>query len=151
MTRVTYDASVFLNGLLNPHGKLPKLFELPDDVQLVVSDVVAEEIFKVVLQSARLREALPSLDAISIEEISSFINEDNMPPLDESLGLEIDICADPNDNKYLVSALTLDCDYLVTTIPDLLALEGNKNWEELRSSSNFRCRILDLETFASML
>jgi putative PIN family toxin of toxin-antitoxin system len=150
VTRVIYDTTVFLSGLLNPHGKNPKLFELPSEVELILSDTVAEEIFKVVLQAASLREALPSLQSITLEEISAFINEQNMVPIDENHDIQIDICAEAHDNKFLISALALECDLLVTAVPDLLALEGNQNWEEFKTSNNLNCRILDIDTFLSL-
>lgn len=150
MTRVIYDSTVFLNGLLNPHGAHPKLFELPADTELILSDTIAEEIFKVILQSVALHEVLPSLQHITLEEMSAFISEQNMVPLDENHDIQIDICTEPNDNKFLIAALALECDYLVTAVPDLLSLEGNENWEAFRDSNNIRCRILDIATFTSM-
>ena len=64
MTRVLYDTTVFLHGLLNPHDMFPKLFDLPSDIKLVLSDVVAEEIFMVILRSEHLHRVLPGLQAI---------------------------------------------------------------------------------------
>ncbi len=151
MTRVTYDTSVFLNGLLNPHGAFPKLFALPDEIQLVLSDQTAEEIFQLLLQSPRLHEVMPALQSITLEQISQFVNEENMVPMDdESMAIDIDICSNAADNKFLVTALALGCDCLVTAVPDLLALEGNENWENFLAENQISCRIVDVDTFLSV-
>ena len=64
--------------------------------------------------------------------------------------MRLNICSNDHDNKFLSSAIYLECDYLVTEVPDLLELEQKERWHAFRESNQVPLRIVDVATFTSL-
>lgn len=116
--RVVFDAVVFVRSLLNPHGSSGKLvFAHADDYELVVSEPVVREILDVLSRpeiTRRIRSIADMdlrrlLDIFSTAEI---VEPADIPP----------VCRDPNDDKFLATAIGGNAALLVSADKDLLDL-----------------------------
>lgn len=145
--KVFYDTEVFLCGLLLQEAPYGLLLAKELGVELAMSDQVFSEILEVVRRSPSFRSALPAVTSISLPDIfNSFeVEIARIPP-----SMTLSICKDPGDNKYLASAMYLECDYLVTEVPDLLALEENEKWAQFRQANGVKCRIVDPRAFLAL-
>jgi predicted nucleic acid-binding protein len=106
-------------------------------------------VLRAVVLSQGLREAFPALGGIGQDRLRCVLERATMRTVIE-YGVEIDICDDPQNNKFLAGAIALDCEILVTQVPELLSLEGNVNWQSFRATNAIRCRIHDVAAFAAM-
>jgi len=146
--KVFFDTEVFLCGVLLADEPFGRLFASDGGFTLAMSDQVFSEILDVIRRSPSLRKVLPSVAGISLPDIfNSFeVEIARIPP-----SMTMSICKDPGDNKYLASAMYLECDYLVTAVPDLLALENNAKWDQFRRANGVKCRIVGPDAFLTMV
>lgn len=148
MIKVLFDTEVFVNGLVNPHAPFPALFDLPSDHQLMMSDVIFSEVLDVLRRSETVRKALPAVLSISLPDIFSNLDVDiaTVPP-----SMTLNICKRQEDNKFLASAMYMECDLLVTDVPDLVALEGRQKWLDFKRNNGIPCRIVRVEEFLTSI
>ncbi len=148
MKRVFYDTSVFLLGLLSAEAPFDRLFRLdPSRFELVLSDAMFTEVLDVVRRSATFQRTLPSVTGISLQDVFSCLQAE-VPSLPASMRLNI--CAEEHDNKFLSSAMYLECDYLVTQVPDLLELESKAKWLEFKRKNGVSVEVVDVAHFAAL-
>lgn len=147
MKRVFFDSLVFLSGLLGSRDPYHRLFHFPEDrFELVLSDAMFTEVLDVLRRSTTFNRLLPSAADISLQEIFAHM-QGEIPPLPASA--KFSICQDDHDNKFLSSAIYLDCHYLVTEVPDLLALEQQEKWTSFKAKNSLPLEIVDVATFVA--
>jgi len=145
MKRVFFDTLVFLMGVLSPRRPYQHLFHFPQDrYELVLSDTMFTEVLDVLRRSTTLGRLLPAVGQISLQDIFASLTCE-IPSLPSSM--KLNICRDEGDNKFLASAIYLECDYLVTAVPDLLQLEKKPKWQQFKEKNGVPVRILDVPTF----
>jgi predicted nucleic acid-binding protein len=149
MKQVMYDTQAVVKGLICPQDPYPALFRLPAGWKLCLSDLILREALEILLGNATLASRLPALKDIPLAEAYRQVVNGDIYPVPEEV--EIEICRDPADNKYLASALALDCDYLVTEVEDLLGLSGNDQWTSFKEQNSVRVEIVDPVRFAQLL
>ena len=141
------DTEVFLRGLVLDEPPYGALFDGSATYRLAMSDQVFSEILDCVRRSASLRAAVPAVAGISLPDIfNGFDVEIVRIPSSMSLA----ICRDPGDNKFLASAMYLECDYLVTEVADLLALETNAKWNDFRKANGVTCTVVTPARFLEL-
>lgn len=120
MDRVVFDTVVFVRALLNRRSHWARLvFERADDYRLVVSPPVVAEVVGVLRRPelARRFTTLPGRDPVAVLAI-----------LAGAIVVEIDAAAiprvsrDPNDDKFLATAVVGGASSLVSEDKDLLVL-----------------------------
>jgi len=146
MKQVVYDTQTLVRGLLDPRHPYGVLFHLPEGWKLCLSDTILQEALQVMLGLTSLSKELTRLREIPLAEAYRRVSTGDLYPLPADV--EIEICSDPEDNKFLASALALDCDYLVTEIPELVELEHNEEWQEFKRTNSVRVRVFDPHAFA---
>lgn len=148
MKKVLYDTRVFVRGLIDPHPPYPGLFQLPEGYSLVMSDLVFSEVLDVLRRAEAVRKALPAVLSISLPDIFSNLDVDiaAVPP-----SMTLNICKHRDDNKFLASAMYMECDLLVTDVQDLLALEGRQKWLDFKRNNGIGCRIVRVEEFLELV
>ena len=146
--KVFYDTEVFLSALLLRTYPYGSLFDEKLGVDLAMSDQVFSEILDVIRRAQAIRKTLPSMDGISLPDIFNSFNVEitRIPP-----SMTLSICKDPADNKFLASAMYLECHYLVTEVTDLLALEENRKWIDFKEANGVKCRIIDPSAYLDCL
>ena len=149
MKQVMYDTHTLVRGLIDPHDPYPALFRLPEGWKLCLSDVILQEALQILLGQSSLNRELTRLQEIPLSEAYRRVSTGDVYPVPGDV--EIEICADPEDNKFLASALALDCDYLVTEVKDLMALEENTEWQQFKRTNSVRVQVLDPGAFARVL
>jgi putative PIN family toxin of toxin-antitoxin system len=142
--KVFLDTEVFLLALLSAEGDYRSLMSEGLGLELAMSDQVFSEILDVIRRSQVLRRELPSISSISLPDIFNAFNVEitRIPP-----SMTLNICKDPADNKYLASAMYLECDFLLTEVADLLALETNQKFGDFRAANGVKCRIISPTAF----
>lgn len=147
-SRVFFDSRTFLAGLLCHQAPHRDLFMMPTDrFTLVLSDAMFTEVLDVLRRSTTFMRALPDGSQISLKDIFAHM-QGEIPNLPDSMALTV--CQDPHDNKFLSSAIYLECDYLVTEVPDLLGLESKDKWREFREKNGVPVKILDVASFVAL-
>jgi putative PIN family toxin of toxin-antitoxin system len=114
--RAVFDTVVLVRALINPHGRWGRLlFELNDLYILALSPEIIVEIVDVLHRSS-LRHRLPQVDEIAVGRALTIIGEAEVVELRERL----DVCRDPNDNKFFECAVAAGADYIVSEDRDIL-------------------------------
>ena len=149
MRQVVYDTQTLIRGLVDPRDPYSTLFFLPSEWKLCLSDVILREALETLLGPSGLQATIPRLSEISLAEAYGHLQSGNVYQVPGDI--EIEICQDPHDNKFLASALAMDCDVLVTEIPELLDLERNSEWQEFKRTNSVRVAITDPESFVRMV
>lgn len=149
MKQVVYDTQTLVRGLLDPRPPYGVLFHLPEGWKLCLSDAILQEALQVLLSQTSLAREITRLKEIALAEAYRRVSSGDLYPLPGDI--EIEICQDPEDNKFLASALALDCDYLVTEIPELVDLEKNAEWQEFKRTNSVRVRVFDPQGFARLV
>lgn len=145
MKRVFFDTLVFLMAALSPRDPYQRLFHFPEDqFELVLSDAMFTEVLDVLRRSNSLLRLIPAVGSISLQDIFASLHSEipSLPP-----SMKLNICTDEGDNKFLASAIYLECDYLITGVPDLLSLEQKPKWQQFKEKNQVPVQILDPATF----
>src|SRR5579862_8071891 len=103
MTQVMYDTAALVKALICPQEPYPTLFRLPADIKLCLSDLILREALEVLLGNEGLAAKLPGLKQIPLAEAYRQVVSGAVYPVNGDV--EIEICNDPEDNKYLAAAL----------------------------------------------
>lgn len=118
--RVVLDTNIFISIL--KRGKLRSILDywIDGKFDLVISDEILEEIFRVLLRPKF------NFTAEEIENLGSLIFERAIMcnPIQK-----ITICKDRDDNKFIECALKGEAEYIVSGDSDLLTLKKFKNIE----------------------
>ncbi|MBI4865256.1 MAG: PIN domain-containing protein [Candidatus Riflebacteria bacterium] len=149
MRQVIYDTHTLIRGLIDPNEPYVGLLRLPEGWKLCLSDLILREALQVLLGTSRLSIVLDRLRQIPLAEAYQRASTGEVYPVPPDI--EIEICTDPEDNKFLASALALDCDFLVTEVPELLDLERNKEWQEFKRTNSVRVEVLDPASFSRLV
>lgn len=136
MLKAVIDTVVFVRSLINPQSRCGKIvFSHNKIYQLFVSEPVVSEILEVLHRpelTTKFR-TLKKMDFLTVMEI-----------LGQAPAVEISIIPqvsrDPNDNKFIATAVAAKVDYLVTEDNDLLDLKQYQGIE-----------IIDTDTFLQIL
>ena len=146
--KVFLDTEVFLMALLSADNDYISLMSEKLGLDLAMSDQVFSEILDVIRRSEVLTRELPSISSVALPAIFNNFNIEitRIPP-----SMTLNICKDPADNKYLASAMYLECDFLLTEVGDLLALETNDKWDGFRKANGVKCKIVDTKSFLKEL
>lgn len=119
MLRVVFDTVVFVRSLINPYGVWGKLvFDYYQTYQLFVSKPVVTEIVEV-LQRPELTTKFRTLKAMDISTTIVLLGQARVVEVEEIPN----ISRDPQDDKFLATALAANADYLVSEDKDLLILK----------------------------
>lgn len=147
MKRVFFDTLVFLMGSLSKREPYTQLFRFPRErYELILSDSMFTEVLDVLRRSTSLTRLLPTVSQISLQDIFASLHSE-IPSLPSSM--KLNICRDEGDNKFLASAIYLECDFLVTAVPDLLQLERKPKWQQFKEKNGVPVQILDPATFVN--
>lgn len=131
--RVFVDTNIYIAYLLNPHydSFVQALFEavVNDDVTLLISYPLLDEIEATVKRKPHLLEKIPAERLTRFVELLKAISED--VPL---ISAEIPpITRDPKDDFLVAYAVLGQADYLISGDKDLLVLERVGNISIVRS------------------
>lgn len=147
MKRVFFDTLVFLMGLMSPRDPYNQLLRFPpDQFELVLSDRMFTEVLDVLRRSTALARLVPAVGEISLQDIFANLHSE-IPILPATM--KLNVCREDGDNKFLASAIYLECDYLVTAVDDLLQLEQKPKWQQFKEKNGVPVQILDVPTFVS--
>lgn len=114
--RTVFDTVIFVRALINPRGRPGHLiFELKDRYVLFVSpEIIAEYID--VLHRSTFRRRFPQVDDVAVDRALAIIEEAEVVEPRERL----EVCRDPNDNKFFECAVAARADYIVSEDRDIL-------------------------------
>lgn len=146
--RVFFDTLTFVAGLVASQAPHARIFDFPSDrFQLLVSDAMFTEVLDVVRRSTTFARLYPAASKISLQDIFATMDSEipSLPP-----SMKLNICKEEADNKFLSSAIYLECDWLVTGVPDLLQLESRPKWLQFKEKNGVPLRIIDAARFVGM-
>jgi putative PIN family toxin of toxin-antitoxin system len=115
--RVVLDTVVFVRALINPKGRWGRLlFGHADKYVIVLSPEIVKEILEVINRPELHRRfpemaELPRLDLV----LSKLEEADVVEPLER-----LEVCRDPQDNKFFECAVAARADYIVSEDRDIL-------------------------------
>ncbi len=111
--KVVFDTNVFLRALINPKGINARLVQSLDQLVLVVSPAIVEEVADVLSRPDLLGvKGVRKLDADRLVELLR-----QAPVVFPTK--KVTVCRDPDDDKFLEAALAAKAEYLVTGDKDL--------------------------------
>jgi putative PIN family toxin of toxin-antitoxin system len=118
--RVVLDTVVFVRALINPKGRWGRLlFEHPDKYVIVLSPEIVKEILDVINRPDLHRRFPEMAEMPRMRLVLSQIEEAEVVEPRKRL----EVCRDPNDNKFFECAVAADADYIVSEDNDILAVE----------------------------
>lgn len=116
--RAVIDTVVFVRALINPRGRWGRLlFDLSDRYVIVLSPEIIMEILDVLHRSS-LRQRFPQIDGVAVERALAIIENAEVAESGERL----DVCRDPDDDKFFECALAGRADYIVSEDADILSV-----------------------------
>src|SRR3954447_15256020 len=119
MLRVVFDTVVFVRSLLNPHNFCGRtLFQSFAQYQLIVSRPIVVEILEV-LRRPELTTRFRSLEGLDLRRVIDMLGQAEAV----EVSVVAEVARDPNDDKFLATALAARADYLVSEDQDLLVLK----------------------------
>jgi len=134
--RVVFDTVVFVRSLLNPYSQAGRLvFAHADDYALVLSEPLVREILEV-LQRPEITRKIRTVAEMDMGRLLDLFSQ---AELVEPAAIPA-VCRDPNDDKFLATALAGGVDFLVSADKDLLDLEAYQG-----------ITIVDVATFLGIL
>lgn len=118
MIRAVFDTVVFVRSLLSPFGWWGTLvFDNADRYQLILSEPVIREVVEV-LRRPELSRKYRTVATRNVETILALLASAEVVPL----ATIPPISRDPNDDKFLATAMAGRAQYLVSADRDLLDL-----------------------------
>jgi len=132
--RIVIDTNVFISGIFfkGPPARILKAWE-NKDLQIVISKEILSEYHRV---AQELSSQFPTVDILPIIEMVTIHGE-----FIDTKGVNITICEDPDDNKFIECAIAGNCTEIVTGDKHLLKLGSYKDFTIL-SPRNFVDRFL---------
>jgi uncharacterized protein len=123
MLRVVLDTVIFVRALINPTGRWGTiLFDYADCYSLVVSPPLLAELLEV-LARPRVRRKFTQLGGRWEERILELLAEQELVELASIPS----VARDPNDDKFLATAVAGRATYVVSEDEDLLVLGEYQN------------------------
>jgi uncharacterized protein len=121
--RVVLDTVIFVRALINPKGRWGRLlFEHADKYVIVLSPEIVKEILDVINRPELHRRFPEMADLPRMDLVLSRIEEAEVVEPRERL----EVCRDPNDNKFFECAVAARADYIVSEDKDLLVVAEYK-------------------------
>jgi uncharacterized protein len=123
--RVILDTNVFVSGIFftgPPHQILKAWYD--DKLQLVISSEIFTEYQRV---GAALAEQFPPIDLGYILELVK-----NKAIMVDAPALPVQICSDPDDDKFLACACVSKCNLIVSGDKHLLQVSGHSGIRVLK-------------------
>ena len=122
MPRIVLDSTVLVSAFLAPRGAAAAILghARADRVELAISDMILQEVSRVLLTSPHIRQRYHYPDTHvqtfceGLTQVSLFTTD--VPHVSG-------ICRDPNDDMVLACALAAQAAYLVTRDKDLLVVQ----------------------------
>jgi uncharacterized protein len=117
--RVALDTVVFVRALINPRGLWGRLlFEQADKYVIVLSPEIVKEILDVINRRELHRRFPEMAEMPRMGLVLSQLEEAEVVEPRERL----EVCRDPNDNKFFECAVAAHADYIVSEDKDILAV-----------------------------
>jgi len=121
--RAVLDTVVFVRALINPKGRWGRLlFEHADKYVIVLSPEIVKEILDVINRPELHRRFPEMADLPRMDLVLSRLEEAEVVEPRERL----EVCRDPNDNKFFECAVAARADYIVSEDKDLLVVAEYK-------------------------
>jgi putative PIN family toxin of toxin-antitoxin system len=121
--RAVLDTVVFVRALINPKGRWGRLlFEHADKYVIVLSPEIVKDILDVINRPELHRRFPEMADLPRMDLVLSRLEEAEVVEPRERL----DVCRDPNDNKFFECAIAARADYIVSEDKDLLVVAEYK-------------------------
>lgn len=121
--RAVLDTVVFVRALINPKGRWGRLlFEHSDKYVIVLSPEIVKEILDVINRPELHRRFPEMADLPRMDLVLSRLEEAEVVEPQERL----EVCRDPNDNKFFECAIAARADYIVSEDKDLLVVAEYK-------------------------
>lgn len=117
--RIVFDTNIFLRAVLNPHGLSAWVLHQMELLEVIVSKEIVDEIVDV-FSRPELRRKYPDLAELDIERALTIVSKAEVVLPTH----RVNVCRDPNDDKFLECALEGKAEYLVTEDKDLLSLKA---------------------------
>ena len=135
--RVVIDTVVFVRALMNPRGLWGQLlFDRADEYAIIVSPEIAQEVLEVINRPKIRRRLSVAQDIPPNEQILGRLQDaEVVEPRNR-----IDVCRDPNDNKFIECAVEGRADYIISEDADLLEIKAYEG-----------IRIVSAEEFLNLL
>ena len=132
MIKIVVDTNVLVSGLLNDTGAPAKLILrwLQGQFDLIISKLTFEE----------YEYVLARLSQVNQDKVSELLDEVRASALQVMIHSELRVCKDPQDDKFLETAIVGDADFLVT-----------KNLKHFPAKSFQNVRIVKISTILSEL
>jgi uncharacterized protein len=117
--RAVLDTVVFVRALINPKGRWGRLlFEHADKYVIVLSPEIVKEILDVINRQELHRRFPEMAEMPRMGLVLSQVEEAEVVEPRERL----EVCRDPNDNKFFECAVAAHADYIVSEDKDILAV-----------------------------
>jgi putative PIN family toxin of toxin-antitoxin system len=118
---VVFDTNVFISGLIAKHGPPARALDLWRNrkIRLVVSTRIVEEILDVLRRPALVQSQ--NISSANVARLERLLQRKRVTA-HVTPRVHFAICRDPEDNKFLDSAVAAKADYLVTFDADLLSI-----------------------------
>jgi uncharacterized protein len=121
--RAVLDTVVFVRALINPKGRWGRLlFEHADKYVIVLSPEIVKEILDVINRPELHRRFPEMADLPRMDLVLSRLEEAEVVEPRERL----EVCRDPNDNKFFECAVAVRAGYIVSEDKDLLVVAEYK-------------------------
>ena len=123
--KIILDTNVFISGIFfsGPPSQILKAWQ-NKSFQIVLSEQILIEYQKV---ADELSSKYPQVDIAPIIELVTIHGQ-----LIDAQGIDISICEDPDDDKFIECAIAGKCDIIVSGDKHLLNLAGYKSIKILR-------------------
>lgn len=133
--RVVFDTNVFLRAVLNPHGLGAWVVHHLDRFEVIVSKEIVDEIVDV-FSRPELRRKYTAMNELDVQRVLTILSKAEVVLPTR----KVNMCRDPDDNKFLECTLEGKVGFLVSEDKDLLSLKTFGN-----------TRIVNAATFANIL
>jgi putative PIN family toxin of toxin-antitoxin system len=106
MIKAVIDTNIFVSGLLNTSGAPAKLILrwFRAQFEVLISEQITEE-YEYILRH---------LDGVEQAEVDAILDEFNMSGVKVVIPCTLKVCKDPDDDKFLETAVVGQAEYLVT-------------------------------------
>lgn len=117
--RAVLDTVIFVRALINPKGRWGRVvFEEADKYVLVLSTEIVTEILDVIYRPELHRRFPEMADPPRMDRLLARLEDAEVVEPRERL----EVCRDPNDNKFFECAVAAGADYIVSEDKDILAV-----------------------------
>lgn len=132
--RVVIDTVVFVRALMNPTSTWGALLDRAPEFTILTTDDLLRELLRVVtrreLQERLTRLSdLPPLDRAIAYLSSAVFVQDHAP---------VEVCRDPDDDKFFACAVAGSADYIVSEDEDILTIGEYQGVKTIRAAAFVR-------------